>query len=118
MIDLINKISYTGFYAWLIAAVHPLIMVAAVSILTLGSTFWYARRLQSMRDGGSVDAHMFLAVVFPIWTIAAGWVTSNCFRVHGVNDGEPLIAVSAVGWFLYFLAGCMGIAFGFKEESE
>lgn len=118
MIDLINKISYTGFYAWLIATVHPLIMVAAVSILTLGSTFWYTRRLQKMRDGGSVDAHMFIAVVFPIWSIAAGWVTSNCFRANGVNEGEPLIVVSAVAWFLYFLAGMVGIALGFKEESE
>lgn len=52
MIDLINKISYTGFYAWLIAAVHP------------------------------------------------------------------LIVVSAVAWSLYFLAGMVGIALGFKEESE
>lgn len=118
MIDLINKISYTGFYAWLIAAVHPLIMVAAVSTLTLGSTFWYTRRLSKAPDGGSTDAHMFLAVVFPIWTIAIGWVTSNCFSAHGVNYGEPLIVVSAVAWFLYFLAGCMGIAFGSKEESE
>ena len=66
MIDLINKISYTGFYAWLIATVHPLIMIAAVSILTLGATFYYTRRLPRARDGGSVDAHMFLAVVFPI----------------------------------------------------
>ena len=118
MIDLINKISYTGFYAWLIAAVYPLIMVAAVVIITLGATFYYTRRLQSMRDGGSVDAHMFIAVVFPIWTIAIGWVTSNCFRAHGVNEGEPLIVVSAVAWFLYFLAGMVGIALGFKEEEK
>lgn len=118
MIDWINRISYTGFYYWLIATVHPLIMVAAVSIITLGANFYYARRLQRMRDNGSVDSHMFIAVVFPIWSIAAGWVTSNCFRAHGVNEGEPLIVVSAVAGFLYFMAGMVGISWGFKEENK
>lgn len=33
MIDWINEISYTGFFAWMVAAVHPLIMVAAVCAL-------------------------------------------------------------------------------------
>lgn len=44
MIDWINQISYTGFYHRLIATVHPLIMIAAVLILTLGAAFYYSRR--------------------------------------------------------------------------
>ena len=47
MIDWINQISYTGFYHWLIATAHPLIMIAAVLILTLGAAFYYSRRVIS-----------------------------------------------------------------------
>lgn len=118
MIDLINKISYTGFYAWLIATVHPLIMIAAVTVLTLGVAFYSTRRVISSPAESRAEAHLFPAVVIPTWVIFASWVTSECFRVHGVNEGEPLIVVSGFSFCLYFLAGCMGIAFGFKEESE
>lgn len=118
MIDWINQISYTGFYHWLIATVHPLIMIAAVLILTLGAAFYYSRRVISSPAEDRAGAHLFSVVVIPIWTIFAGWVTSECFRVHGVNEGEPLIMVSSFSFGLYFLAGCMGIATGFKEESE
>nr|DAO49131.1 MAG TPA: hypothetical protein [Caudoviricetes sp.] len=118
MIDWINKISYTGFYHWLILTVHPLVMIVAVTTLTLGAAFYYTRRVISSPAESRAEAHLFPAVVIPIWTIFAGWVTSECFRVHGVNAGEPLIVVSGFSFCLYFLAGCMGIALGFKEESE
>lgn len=61
MIDLINKISYTGFYAWLIATVHPLIMIAAVTTLTLGAAFYYTRRVISSPAESRAEAHLFLA---------------------------------------------------------
>lgn len=89
MIDLINKISYTGFYHWLIATVHPLVMIVAVTTLTLGAAFYYARRVISSPAESRAEAHLFPAAVIPIWIIFAGWVTSECFRVHGVNEGDP-----------------------------
>lgn len=82
MIDLINKISYTGFYAWLIAAVHPLIMIAAVTILTLGAAFYYTRRVISSPAESRAEAHLFPAVVIPIWTIFAGWVYGYRFWIQ------------------------------------
>lgn len=66
MIDLINKISYTGFHAWLIAAVHPLVMIVAVTSLTLGAAFYCARRAISSPAESRAGAHLFPAVVIPI----------------------------------------------------
>lgn len=118
MIDLINKISYTGFYNWMIATVHPLIMLTAIVVITIGSTFYYTRRGLCGTLEDRTDAHLFLAIIFPVWTLFVSWVTHECFRVHGVNEGEPLVVVGAFSLCLYFLAGIAGIRWGFKEDSE
>lgn len=118
MIDWINQISYTGFYHWLIAIVHPLIMLAALAIITLCSTFCFTRRVLCGSCKDRTDAHLFLAFFFPIWTIFSAWVTYECFRVHGVKEGEPLVVVGVFGLCFYFLVGIAGINLGFKEENE
>lgn len=45
MIDWINRISFTGFHDWLVAVVHPLIMVAAVCTLTGAAAYHLVRRV-------------------------------------------------------------------------
>lgn len=118
MIDWINQISYTGFYYWLIGTVHPLIMLAALAIITLCSTFCYTRRILCVSCEDRVDAHLFLAFFFSIWTVLSALVTYECFRVHGVKEGEPLVVVVVFSFCLYFLVGIAGIKLGFKEENE
>lgn len=83
MIDWINQISYTGFYHWLIATVHPLVMIVAVTSLALGAAFYYTRRVISSPAESRAEAHLFPAVVIPIWTIFAGWVYGYRFWIQG-----------------------------------
>lgn len=50
MIDWINRISFTGFHDWLVSAIHPLILLVAGVLITLGLAFYYSRRMSLLPD--------------------------------------------------------------------
>ncbi len=102
MIDWINEISYTRFFAWLVAVVHPLIMVTAACALTGAVAHLLARRIVKAPAEDRPGRHLALCLGFPFWLLAWSYTTYACFKAHGVNDGEPIVSVMAVCVPLYF----------------
>lgn len=107
MIDWINQISFTGFFNWLVAAVHPLIMVAAVCILTGAVAHFLARRIVKAAVEDRAERHLALCLGCPFWLLAWSYTTYACFKAHGVNDGEPIVSVMAV--CVPCISGCLSI---------
>lgn len=101
MIDWINRISFTGFHDWLVAAVHPLIMVAAVCALTGAAAYYLVRRVGKAEAENRGEWHLVICLGFPFWLISWSLAMYACFKAHGVNDGEPIIAVMTVCVILY-----------------
>lgn len=59
---------------------------------------------------------MSLLVIASPWTLLCTWITTECFVAHGVNDGEPTIAVFLVAICLYLWAVLRGITWGYVED--
>lgn len=114
MIDWINRISFTGFHDWLVSAVHPLIMVTAVCALTGAAAYYLVRSVGKASVENRGGWYLVVCLGFPFWLISWCNTTYACFKVHGVNDGEPIIAVMAVcvilycGFFFYWVNRAFG----------
>lgn len=116
MIDWINRISFTGFHDWLVSAIHPLILLVAGVLVTLGLAFYYSRRVSLLPDDRATAAHVSLLVIASPWTLLCTWITTECFVAHGVSGGEPTIAVFLVAICLYLWAVLRGITWGYIED--
>lgn len=114
MIDWINSFSPIQCWEWLMSNIHPLIMVAAVCTLTGAAAYYLVRRAGKASVENRAGWHLVICLGFPFWLISWCNTTYVCFKVHGVNDGEPIIAVMAVcvilycGFFFYWVNRAFG----------